>query len=285
MEQDIIGSTLLDQVYPEDTVKKVLDACVNGKYLPEAFGLDSSIGFQDLEDQIVAQATYDVTGAFDLEAMNAFRSFVQTFDKNSYKFTVDTLIIDYNSEYTNTVSRTVLAANPTFPFVPSGVNDPEIAAYTALRDYYDQETSDLASASSAFEAKAAAFKADATAVLNDYDVLDDYATNTLQIQISNLKCSLNPVFEQSNILLYGNQTAWCNEVGQLYGQMKQKSCRDLFTNFEYTNRSLLVIAIFSTFIGFLSVALGRRIDRQFDLFGKKDWNFNSQNIQLGERWS
>merc|ERR1719397_1438161 len=204
--------------------------------------------------------------------MNSFRDFVATLTPTSYEITVDLLIVEYSQTYSVELTRADLAANSHVPAAGT-----QAASYAVLKDYYDTEQISM---TTNFPSKIDRFKQDANDLLYAYEVLRDFAINDLQANLTDIKCGLNPVFENANILL--NETAYCNEVGQIYGDMKDKSCIDLFNNFEYTNRSLLVVAIFSTFIGFLSVALGRRINRQFNLFNKKAWNFGE--FQGGEKW-
>jgi len=270
METNITGSELLDQVYSTDTVKKVMDACINGKYVPDAFNLTSTLAFTDLENEIVDQLTVDLVGAFDISSINTFRDFVETLEPESYEVTVDFLITEYNSACGESITRQNLEDEDHTPSAPC------VAEYTGLKTYYDEEKSNMASGT--FSTKVQRFKQDAGDLLLAYERLRDFAINDLQGELTNIKCGLNPVFENANILL--NETAYCNEVGQIYGDMKEKSCVDLFKNFEYTNRSLLVVAIFSMFIGICSVALGRRINRQINLFNKKAWNFGDIEINL-----
>jgi len=272
METNITGSELLDQVYSTDTVKKVMDACINGKYLPDAFNLTSTLAFADLENEIVDQLTVDLVGAFDISSINTFRDFVETLEPESYEITVDLLITQYNSECGESITRQNLENND--PHTPDGATC--TTAYAGLQTYYSEEQSNMQSGT--FATKVQRFKQDAGDLLFAYERLRDFAINDLQGELTNIKCGLNPVFENANTLL--NETAYCNEVGQIYGDMKEKSCVDLFKNFEYTNRSLLVVAIFSMFIGICSVALGRRINRQINLFNKKAWNFGDIDMDL-----
>jgi hypothetical protein len=275
METNITGSALLDQVYSTDTVKKVMDSCIYGKYLPDAFNLTSTIAFSELEDEIVNQLTVDLVGVFDIATINTFRDFVTTLDKTSYTFTLDAYIIAYNTQFDLSLTRAELIADDGSHSPPSPTSQ---AAYNELRSIYNKEQEFMNDGT--FQDRTDRFKVDAGEVLNLYNDLETFAIYTLQGNLTDIKCSLNPVFEQADILLYGNSTAWCNQVGVLYGDMKTKGCVDLFKNFEYTNRSLLVIAIFSMFIGFLSVALGRRINRKFNLFAQKAHEFLG-----GDRWS
>jgi hypothetical protein len=110
------------------------------------------------------------------------------------------------------------------------------------------------------------------------DALKSFAIDTLQTKLTGIKCSLGPIFDEMEKLTTGNETAWCNNVGVVYGQMKTKACVDLFKNYEYTNRSLLVIAIFSIFIGFLSIGLNRRINRESNIHDTKAHDFG---VEMG----
>jgi len=281
MEDDIPGSTLLNQVYTSETIKDVIDACLNGKYLPDAFNVSDSLDFKTLETDIVSQLTVDLVSAFNIDSLNSYENFVATMNQTNYEATVNEYIFAYNQQFNPNppVSRDVLGGN-TGSFVVDPTDQQEVTAYAALQRYYDVERANI---DGAIKDHVVTFKSESDDMFKDIRALELFSIYTLQANLTAIKCSLDPIFNQADILLYGNETAWCNQVGQMYGNMKEKGCQDLFLNFEYTNRSLLVVAIFSMFIGILAVTLGRRIDRQFNLFAAKTFNFGNQNLELGQR--
>eukprot|EP00494_Astrolonche_serrata_P029690 UN29957 len=201
--------------------------------------------------------------------MNIFEHFVGTFEAEDYEFTVNYAIDEYNDEFdpAPSLTRTILAGDDgTTYFAASVVTPNDVPTRTAASTAYDEvynyyQTEQSVEAQDAFSDTVTDFQADSYTFIQAFDDLETFSIDVLQNKLGVLDCSLDPIFEKFDELLYGNDTAWCSPVGVVYGKMKAKTCDDLFTNFEYVNRSILVIAIFSMIIGFLAVALCRRIDR------------------------
>lgn len=278
METNILNSTLLDQMYSDASLKDTVDACLNGKYLPDVFNVTASLDYRELENQIYEQLTVDITSMFDIPLLTKYENFVQVLNKDSYMDTVDALIIAFN-EYDQSPPLTREFFDNNGDTSIYGVYQ---TAVDQIKDYYDVEQANIG-IGGPFDVRATEFKSDSQQIFTAYDELESFASDVLQQNLTFIKCSLDPVFEQMDVLLYDNSTAWCNTVGIVYGKMKKKGCEDLFTNFEYTNRSLLVIAIFELFIGFLAVCLGRRIDRRFNIFDQKSHDFGVSSLQLAKR--
>lgn len=276
MEADILNSKLLDQIYSSSTVKTVVDSCIHGRHLPTAFNITDVLNFEYLESQIYSQLTIDLSSSFDIAELNDFESFLAGFDKKSYQMTVDLMMTVFNVDYPQSVplTRPWLDDQTSTGFDRSKLGVAANLTLAEIQKYHTKEVNNAA----LFDNKINAFQTDANQMVAALTDLKDFSMNHLQANLTAIKCNLSPVFEEMRSLVQNNDTAWCNEVGVIYGKLKAKGCDDLFTNYEYTNRSLLVIAIFSLFIGFLSVGMARRIDRELNIHDKKQHDFG---VEMG----
>jgi len=305
MELDVRNSKLLDQIYSDDTIKQAIDVCLNGKYIPDAFNVTNQFDFTELKQKLYNDLTVDVGAAYDVEVINDLENFYQTLGADDYEYNVNGAITLYNQRYladglTAEIDRNDLSNGrctnppreraPTNPAdfvcegnagvnikllgIPPGAKKLEaIAFYDKIFDLYEVEES--GAMQNKFDTKVWKFRNDSFALIQQMDELKNYSINVIQKDLASIKCSLAPLWQEMDKLLFSDDTAFCNQVGQQYGEMKTLSCEKLFRNFEHTNRSLLIIAIFSTFIGFLSVALGRRIHKRFNIFEQKTHDFGN----------